>query len=920
LKIVAHASPLVLERELLDRVSGAKAADPLAAVLIVVPSRRLADHVSQRLVDRFGSVLGVSVLDHRSLAIRVLEHAGTPSRPILDEHLQETLFTRVVRRAPSGPLRDFVRDHPGAAGAMLATLTDLREAGIDPAAAARTLTGPEAETASLFARWSEALDAIGAGGTAIDDAALVRAATPHAAAFGARFAHILHHGAYDLIGVRVELVRALDRGGRFTFLLPADPVEDSGLFGVRRASAWTSSPSAIAPLTAHHAPPPVSWLHAQGARAELQSAVYEALSAVNAGAPPHEVAIVVRSFAPYAAAMDALLDDGQVSWHTSYVQPLRRDPRAAAALRAIASGDDRGPRGWAEHAGDFERLAPAENDGAALAPLYAAMRGIAELLGDDRPVSRREAASWLEARADATRVRPAGADGGGVRVLDAMQARGLTFAQLNLAGMNAGVFPRVSHPDPFLSDASRLRLREATGRPLPVAAESDGEERLLLTMLMGATRDRLNVSWRRADESARPVVASLALGAVARFAGLGEDAHEAEGRARSLPAHPRSRLEAWADAPGLLEPRDEALLTALASETGADAGPAVAGRRPEWSHGVALVAATESFAPTSGAYDARVGRSALGPKLAATALERLGRCPLQFFFRHALKVTPVPRPATPFATDPAAVGTRVHAVLHDVYRRLVDEGSFAGDDLDLRVARARTLLREAWGRCGDTDTAARAARFPLLDRIETGVWIQTLDAFLAADLARLAAEGLIPASFEFEDEGSIPGAPPGLSVTVRYDRVVARAGGRVVSDYKTGGDLAARVKPAAMLSGEQLQVPVYALIAEAPVELLGAGPKHEAGFARFDDFASPAERDGVLETIRVALGLAVAGTFPLHADAHCAWCDFRPACRNTHPPTAFREAQADDARDARDCWDKSAKLPLLAAVRAEREP
>jgi hypothetical protein len=49
-----------------------------------------------------------------------------------------------------------------------------------------------------------------------------------AGAFAARFSAIFHHGAYDLIGVRVQLLRALDRGRELTFLLPADPAEASG--------------------------------------------------------------------------------------------------------------------------------------------------------------------------------------------------------------------------------------------------------------------------------------------------------------------------------------------------------------------------------------------------------------------------------------------------------------------------------------------------------------------------------------------------------------------------------------------------------------------------------------------------------------------------------------------------------------------
>src|SRR5258707_938280 len=156
--IVANASPSVLEAELLDRVAAARFGDPLAQVLIVVPSRRLADHVTHRLVEWFGALLGVTVLHHRALAERVLEAGGVAPRRVLPDELLETLFFRVVQRAGSGPLRDFVRDHPGAASALRETLTDLREAGIDSFDVTATLFGSEAETAALYARWSAGLD------------------------------------------------------------------------------------------------------------------------------------------------------------------------------------------------------------------------------------------------------------------------------------------------------------------------------------------------------------------------------------------------------------------------------------------------------------------------------------------------------------------------------------------------------------------------------------------------------------------------------------------------------------------------------------------------------------------------------------------------------------------------------------------
>jgi hypothetical protein len=518
-KLVAHASPQVLEAQLLDQIAAAKSRDPLAPVLVVVPSRRLADHVSRRVVERFGAVLGLFVLQHRTLAARVLEHAGISVRHVLGDDLLGTLFSKVVFRAPRSELCDFVRDHPGAAAAMRQTLTDLREAGIDPADASALLSASEPETAALYARWSEALDEL-AGCGVVDDSALARAAVAPAVEYASRFAAIVHHGAYDLIGVHVDLLRALDRGREVTFLLPADPEARSGAFGTARAHAIAASAAPMIRPEGRIAPASVTFFNAQGSRAELRAAAYEALAAVEAGTPPHEVAIVVRSFGPYAGAMDALLDDGVALWHTSHTRPLRSDPAVAAALRAIDLGPDRGPRSFGDHAHDFETLSGDAATNGSFASVLESMRAVETILEDARKVSRREALAWLDARVDEATTVPA--ETGGIRILDAMQARGLTFSHVGLAGMNAGIFPRVGRVDPFLPDASRIRLRDATSRPLPIAAESDGEERLLLAMLLGSARERIHVSWRRADDEARPLVPSLALREIAQWARSGK--------------------------------------------------------------------------------------------------------------------------------------------------------------------------------------------------------------------------------------------------------------------------------------------------------------------------------------------------------------------------------------------------------------
>jgi RecB family exonuclease len=306
--------------------------------------------------------------------------------------------------------------------------------------------------------------------------------------------------------------------------------------------------------------------------------------------------------------------------------------------------------------------------------------------------------------------------------------------------------------------------------------------------------------------------------------------------------------------------------------------------------------------------------------MAATALEALGRCPLQFFFRHVLHVEAPRTPPTPFESDPASIGSRIHEVLREVYSQLREGGAFEGNGVDARVIRAREILRKAWTVSAGADDVERAARLPLLDEIERQTWLAALDAFLDADLRRMAKDGLVPDALELDVKGPIPDGPTGLVIRARFDRVMRGREGAVVSDYKTGRELKDRVSPSAMLSGAALQVPIYALLSALPVELLAVGPNPDADVLRFENFKSDDQRSGFLETLRIVAALSESGRFPIRPGSHCDRCDYRSACRRGHPPTEYREDHAEDIRDARDCWSKTGKLPTLAAVRDETAP
>ncbi len=1060
MKVLAHLDPFVLEAELLDRVAAVKRDDPLAPVLVVVPTVFLARHVRLRLAERLGACLAVEVAHHRSLALSILDREGGPRPRAASRILEESLLAGVLSRLDSNPLSRHARDLPGTVGALLGTLRELREAGIGPEEVETgARTAGERALASVYRAFSSALEERRGAGFA-DDVALVRDAAALAPARAARYRAILHHGAYELIGVHLDLVLGLDRGREVTFLLPAQPGSEVSAYAERFASrhllgeggeierisrpgagllgdrlgALYDEPSEPAPLPEGA----VRFRHAQGARAEILAAVRRALASADAGTRPREIAIVARSLEPFVAGAHEILEDGPLAYSSSLASPLRREPevrdlllllRAAAAsfpraataeilasprvrwralgIEAAPPGDlaeawsrragivggveawaddlvrwagsaeggeeategereaekarararvaearriadavlalrdacgGARPRTWPGHADLVEDLArrafapPAEGRPGSpletLAGLLDDMRALPALLGDSREVPFEEMVSWLERAADGASLAPRRADGGGIRLLDAMQGRGMTFDRVFLLGMNSGVFPRVAREDPFLRDEARERLRAATGKPLPVKREGASEERLLLALVLGSARERLEVSWQRADETGRAKAASIALREIARLASGRPDLDAVRPAPESFPSHPLDRLEAMEADPGLLSPEEGALLLALRGPGRENVAKRLAEVAPSIAGGLSMLLATESFAPAPTGWDARVGAAASPPaRMTVTSLERLGRCPLQFFFRHVLRAYELEEAPSHFEIPAAEMGGRVHALLQALYARLRDEELFGRDRGARLLRRAEAILGEEWNRAF-SDLGERAGtRLPVLWETVTGRWRSSLLEFLRDDLARISSEGAAPRDLERTVRTRISfGEGKEAEIEGRLDRVLDAGGEVVVSDYKTSGDLKNRVRETRVLRGQEMQAPLYSRLAGgARVEFLGVGPSFESGPGLeeetgrevFERSASAELAAGFDDTIRVLLALVEAGRFPLREGDHCGWCPYDRACRRTHPPTLFREANAPDAADYFDVVaGKTSKLRTLAEVRA----
>jgi hypothetical protein len=97
---------------------------------------------------------------------------------------------------------------------------------------------------------------------------------------------------------------------------------------------------------------------------------------------------------------------------------------------------------------------------------------------------------------------------GGVIVGDIMSLRGVSFDYVFVTGLNQDVWPIRPGEDPFLPDGLRRLIRATTGAgPHPKAAQD--EELLLFSLALRSAKQKLYLSYQRADSDGRTKSASI---------------------------------------------------------------------------------------------------------------------------------------------------------------------------------------------------------------------------------------------------------------------------------------------------------------------------------------------------------------------------------------------------------------------------
>lgn len=498
----------------------------------------------------------------------------------------------------------------------------------------------------------------------------------------------------------------------------------------------------------------------------------------------------------------------------------------------------------------------------------------------------------------------------GVMVLDVMAARGVPFRAMFVLGLNEKVFPRYIREDAFLRDRHRRVLDETLGFKSDEKLAAYGAETLLIHLLCRAARQRLYLSYQRADESGRMLAASPYLGETRRW--LGQDEPLSEDSPRRL----TDRLAQRPAIKRFLPPADLTQWLLLNGQDPTELVQALGHDAATFRHAAQALDQIEAEGAGLNVFDGMIGvvephwTRLIERGIAPTPLERYARCPFQYFAADVLRLEPS-RMAVGQEPDPALVGTLCHAVLRRSYEQLVQAGWPAERVMEGEIARIVRVSVE-WA-TANLDVQHRTGHFLLWELAKELVETLVI-ASVRADEGEQTEQPYSPIAFEVEGGGTLPGILDDgelLKIRGRIDRLDrSRHSGAVrVLDYKF--KVGSTMKPEdrqlvqSAVRGYRLQPPLYSCLtvpgqpAPAEVQFLFLAPQWPAAISRSTfEARSWASGTGALiqGTIRTLVTGIRAGRFFILPDGYCDGCEFRVVCRREHAPTWWRSYRSAEPR------------------------
>lgn len=515
---------------------------------------------------------------------------------------------------------------------------------------------------------------------------------------------------------------------------------------------------------------------------------------------------------------------------------------------------------------------------------------------------------------------PLGGAGGGVQVLSAVEARGLSFSHLFVIGLNRDMFPRRAQEDALLSDRMRRRLHDLIPT-LPLRAQSYMGERHLFAWLHTAARF-ITLSWQRTDDSGKPALPSPLVERLRWSQGGGTVTVDEDPPSYSGLTPPGEELafDACVRA-GLHGTRERfaRLLPLAMAEARSD--DEAAGLEPVTRARLRVLDALEPDirSPTGKLEAARLDpySGLVGPildpldprrnALYITVLEKTARCPWQSFLLQVLRLEPTPDPIHDLPNiEKWMLGDLVHAVLEEVIRDAL--GAEAEARTELRRALQLGAVEVCWPDTAEMDgVLERVTRRAVksLGMNLPGMALVMRD--MAEPFLAVAREVDWPDSgaglpvIGVEIEGEVPAPSGGRPVYFKADRADLVDGQLRLTDYKTGRPIDTGRLPETrarnflkqVRSGQRLQASTYTLArAEGISDRLGRflflNPDDEEHTRDFSvEGSDPEFIDATGEAFVAVLEAWDRGMFfpritepsGMRQSKACHGCDARQACR-----------------------------------------
>lgn len=476
-----------------------------------------------------------------------------------------------------------------------------------------------------------------------------------------------------------------------------------------------------------------------------------------------------------------------------------------------------------------------------------------------------ELLEWLSAQWVERCRTPLAGEGGGVALLNVMEARGHTFDELFVIGLQAMSFPSRVAEDLLLSDSARRALLPLL-ETLPLKSGIAAEDRYYFESLLRAA-PRVTMSWSLGDDAGSELRPSPFVEAWLR-AGQREAPPPCE-----LPQNWPGRADAL--------PEERALAMALCERARPHAEILADVCEPQLARAHAAVLhelePAHNRRPAPGAFLGRVGK-ALPPdrSISVSALENTSGCPWQAFLRRGMRLGRIEDPLA-FVPElsPQIVGIAVHRVLEKLARP---------------GARATWPSRQEVQREAE-EAALHVIREEQLAPLGLRHWlVEKMQPYLeaAGDHYRTCTREIVGS--ELKGELAIPGRA--RRVSFRADRVERDEQGELWIDFKTGKPLTntkndhAEKQLKALRAGTHLQAAVYAAAKDARGRyhyLAPAAPEHARVFEYTPDAAIREALEATLE--RLDAVWVEGGFVPRLAQADkeaeptaCKYCEVRLAC------------------------------------------